>query len=64
MVSALVSYEDYEGAMVFLDIIVDEDRKARIELLAHAQARKAVFHAAKCIENPRLSEPKPQAEKI
>ena len=35
LISPSVANEDYEGAMVFLDIIVDEELYALVELLPH-----------------------------
>ena len=43
LISALVPDQDYEGAMVFLDIIVDENGNAGVELLAH-KARWLCVH--------------------
>jgi len=37
LISAPVTDEDYERAMVFLDIIVDEEVYALVELLAHEE---------------------------
>jgi hypothetical protein len=35
LVSTFVSHQNYKRAMVLFNIIVDEDRNARVELLSH-----------------------------
>jgi hypothetical protein len=40
LISPFVPYEDYEGTMVFFDIIVDEYRNTLVKLLPHASQEK------------------------
>ena len=37
LISPFVSNKDYEGAMVFLDIVVDKELYALVKLLPHAR---------------------------
>lgn len=37
LIPALVPDKDYERAMVVLDIIADQDRQPRVQLLAHGK---------------------------
>ena len=39
LVPSSVSYKHYERAMILLDIVIDQNRYARVELFAHAVDR-------------------------
>ena len=62
LVPSSVSYKHYERAMILLDIVIDENRYARVELFAHAVDRDKKtteiyrYNATERTPDPRESE--------
>lgn len=44
LVSALVSYKHYEGTVIFLDIIIDENGNSGIKLFAHESGKVLLYN--------------------
>ena len=61
LISTLVSDKDYEGTVVLLDIIVDEDWDAGVELLAHEDS--LVYTRSRLKPNKDSTDTEPTKEK-